>query len=238
MTIRHIWWGRYPAPDDDRDRRIGLAQYSWGMERANSPVAWTSVQPPADIRNSSILQDPQPMPFVHDLIEAGMAGCAEDDVIFLTNVDVGFRIGITDLIVAAARDHGSAHMKRKEMDALPFRQPTVQEIIDAPEYCGMDGSVWTVKWWRENKDRIPDCCWGRYGWDSIVRNLIRMTGGVEIKAALWHRSHCSFWNSSLDVIYKNPANHRNRLMLWAWILKHGGSDADHLFADGELIYRP
>lgn len=240
MRICHIWYGSYPDWNPERDRRNALAQESWKREYENSGVEWIAreVRPEDMPRMSDVLGDEQSMPFVHELIDAGMRGYESNCAVFLTNADVGFApSGLSARIIDAAKNRRSAHMKRKEIGPGTTTFATDAQIQEAPEYCGMDGTVFTPQWWAENRLLMPPMVWGRYGWDSAMRNLIRWKNGAELSNCLFHRSHESFWNSDVNAIYKNPSNHHNRLLLWEWILTHGGSDADHLFKDGELVYR-
>jgi hypothetical protein len=239
MKIVHIWYGTYSKPDPERDRRNALAQESWVKEYANPAAQWVARQvTPDDLPRTSLdIGDPQQMPYVHDLIDAGLGG-RTDCAVFLTNADVGFVGGITDRILSAAREHRCAHMRRKEIGLGATVAPTDQQVMEAPEYCGMDGTVFTASWWAENRGLCPPMVWGAFGWDSAFRNLIRWKGGPHLANAIWHSEHGSTgWNQSIDWVYKGPANHHNRMLLWRWILDHGGSEADHLYADGELTYR-
>lgn len=236
--IVHVWYGRYPHHDPVRDARIAQAQESWMFERTRNKAEWVLVHPEMwELpRTSENIGDPQPMPYVHDLVALGVKRMtSDDDILFLTNADVGFAEGITEKIIEAVKEHGSAHMKRKEIGANFVGRPTNQQIIDAPHYVGMDFTAFSLKWLNDHFQAMPDMVWGRYGWDSCLRNLVRKTGGVELKDLGFHREHDgSFWNYNIDIVYKSPANHLNRMMLWQWILTFGGSDADHLWSDEEI----
>lgn len=213
-------------PDDETRRRMAVARESWEREYNDHRGTWLA--PALSFsRNSLSIGDPQPVPFIRDMIAQGMAYAADPkDVLFLTNADVGFAQGITPFLKVFT----PIHMRRRDFNRID-RVLDDEDIVTGTEYPGADGFAFTAEWWKDNREIFPDMLLGRYGWDSCFRNLIRRGGGIELKSMLWHESHASQWNETAYDIEQMPGNRHNRRLLLEWIATYGGSTEDHLYPD-------
>lgn len=225
-------WHFMGKPDDETHRRLMVARESREAEYLAYPGMWMA---PAMsfARNSKKLGDDQPpVPFVRDMISQGLSYAKSTaDIIFITNADVGFVPAITR---AAEWGRCAHHMRRRDFPRID--QPiTPERMTEGFEYSGADGFAFSVKWWKEHGKLFPDMLLGRYGWDSGMRNLVRRSGGAEVKNQLWHESHSAPWSETAHDIENNAGNRHNRALLEAWIEKYGGSVEDHLHPN--LIYK-
>lgn len=226
-------WHHMGEIDGETHRRMQVARESRELEYATHPGVWIS---PAltFARDSRRIGDVQPVPFVRDMISQGLAYAKRpEDFIFVTNADVGFAPGITVRILDSAL---ACHMRRRDLpriDRVLFKE----EIESGDEYPGGDGFAFTARWWQIHGTLFPDMVLGRYGWDSAMRNLIRRSGGMEVKNQLWHETHSAPWNTPGYEIEQNAGNRHNRTLLLKWIDLYGGSTEDHLCSLEELNYR-
>ena len=221
--IIHLWHHMGLA-DEQTLHRLQIARESRENEYRAYPGVWIA---PALFfsRDSRKVGDTDPVPYVRDMIAQGMAYAKKpDDMIFLTNADIGFAPDITLHLTK------TCHMRRRDIPYIA-RPLTAEEIESGEEYPGGDGFAFTADWWKANGRLFPDMLLGRYGWDSAMRNLIRRGKGVEVKNQLFHQKHSAPWNETSYDIDLMPGNRHNRQLLLAWIEKYGGSTEDHLHPD-------
>jgi len=193
--IIHTWADfRSELPDDNTARRMKLARASWEIEYATG--RWKSrrfFQSVAD-RDSRMVGDSRPVPFVHDLIDHAIrAARRPSDIIALTNADVGFTPGLTGWVLEAIPRHGAAFTHRWDFDRLDRPCVSEAEVMTRGKwYSGSDAFFFSVKWWKEHGAEFPDMILGREHWDEVFRQLIKRYQGSEICGAIYHEKHDSF----------------------------------------------
>lgn len=224
-------------PSPDTARRMVVARKSWEREWSDNRGAW--LNPQIEItRDSGAIGDPSPVPFVNDLIATGVRlTTKDDDILMFCNADIGITEGFTQRLKKAVDCVGAVFMRRREFIGLDEPLKTRQEVKAGGQYVGGDAFAFTLDWWSQNGPIFPEVYLGRYGFDSILKNMIRRSDGAELPNEIWHIQHDSYWNASTEVIENNPANAHNRRALLAWIEKFGGSSEDHLYTVGELNYK-
>lgn len=210
--ITHIFSG---APKDaETTRRMAVAKQSWAKaagvygdwrDRDLSDVPFT--------RDARSIGDPSPLPFIHDMVWQTM-DCGDDDIILITNADVGVHKDIGDELVALCSAHGACYAYRWDFDRLELPLETKEQIAKGRWYVGCDAFAFTKRWWNANKDQLPDFVLGRECWDWILRVLIIETGGVELQKAIFHEKHVSPWKQGR--LYQ-PGNVYNRSFARAWL---------------------
>jgi hypothetical protein len=210
--ITHVFSG--PTNDPETSRRIALAKQSWARE-AESYGNWREVDfsdvPTA--RNAQSIGDPVPLPFIHDMVEACMDG-ADDDIIFITNSDIGIYHGIGDELAKLCGEKGACYAYRWDFPKLEGMLATKEDIGKGRWYIGADAFAFTKRWWMANRHELPDFVLGRECWDWILRVLIGETGGVELQRAIYHEKHDSPWKKNRAM---QPGNVYNRSFARAWL---------------------
>lgn len=225
------------VPDANTQRRMDVARVSWEREWSANRGQW--MNPLLTFtHDSSEIGDPAPVPLVNDLIAQGVKLTQSDsDILLLCNADIGITEGFTQRMERAIDCVGAVFMRRREFLHLDEPIKTRKEVKAGGQYVGGDAFAFTLAWWSENGPIFPKMYLGRYGFDSVLKNMIRRSGGAELPNEIWHIQHDSFWNSTPEVIEKNPANLYNRMCLQTWCEQFGGSPEDHLYSLAELNYR-
>lgn len=223
-TRPKIWhtWSQPLVFDEETDRRMDFARATWKAEYANADWRAVEFEAKHERRNSAEepINDPRPMPFVRDLIDRVEAECpAGSDVIAYTNADVSFVPGLTGWIFDAVLRGDAAFTHRWDFARLDRPLANEAEAKRGTWYPGSDAFFFTVAWWRRHRDEYPDMIYGREHCDEVLRQLIKRHGGREIRGAIYHEKHASFWEAKSNA--DNPGNQHNRRLARRWFLRNG-----------------
>jgi hypothetical protein len=186
----------YKMSDDDM-RRAMIAEWSWGNEYKMHP-GWTSV--PVDynnelVRNSkNTIGDDRAVPFVKDIVDHGFKiASGVDDIVVLTNSDVGFVPNMTTPLRRLVAAKGAAYGYRMDFsDPIEFPL-TRHETLRGKFTGGLDIFAFSRQWWEANRAEAPDMVMGSTRWDLVYRDLIKKRGGGELHGAIFHELHGSYW---------------------------------------------
>lgn len=216
-TIYHVWSGK-EKPDGDTRRRMTVARSSWNRERAlYGKWVETEVQRSALVRDSLTIGDMVPMPFIHDMVNLAAKLAGDDDIILLTNSDIGFVTGTASEIAQECAAHGAAWAHRWDFHPLMTKTlATKEEVQRGRWYVGIDVFAFTKRWWMEHRHDLPDFVLGREAWDWILKLLIQESGGQEIHAACYHELHDSLWKNP-GTRQNNKGNQYNRGFARRWL---------------------
>lgn len=156
------------------------------------------------LTDSALTRGGNDTPFIKDMLRLACLKAEQDSVIILTNSDTSFYDGARNRIIESVRTHGSCFSYRHDYHGEPRTIGSPEEGVE--KYGGCDVFAFTKLWWQEKQNLYPDMQLGREGWDCVMRHLIQMQGGAEVKDAIYHFRHESFWE-------KNPydkGNEHNR----------------------------
>ena len=225
--IVHAWTGKpFYLQTDDETRRMAVAQQSWELEYETRRWIPAEFSEPYQKRDARSIGDPHRLPFVHDVINHGMRYASTPwDVIAVTNADVGFAPGLTGRILDVVGRHGAAYAHR--FDFARIDAPLVHDgqLKAGTWYAGSDGFFFTRTWWDTYRGELGDYVWGREHWDEALRQLIKLHGGREIRPALYHERHDSFWE---DPEHREtlPGNAHNKAEIEKWFSETGLQSED------------
>lgn len=209
----------YPEWDmspEDRQRNLTAAA-SWRSEYGSRwktiPVPYQGLLP----RNSGTeLGDSHPVPFVRDVLELGLKQTKRaDDVLVISNSDVGFAPGLTERIRRLVLAKGSAYCYRFDHPKVSSSM-TYHETVSGGLCGGLDLFAFTRRWVDQNFSKLPDMVFGRTMWDLVYRDLVKRTGGGELYGGCWHQDHQSFWKQAPE----NPGNTHNIRIADLWKESH------------------
>lgn len=210
-VLRHLIFG-YPEATGDTRRRIQLAEETWENEYRNQGafLRWEKCNVLLDTlsRDATSVGDPRPMPFIRDMVETGLKGLPPEGYLVFTNTDICPTPGVTGMLVDSMSS-GSAYAFRWDFGKLAQPWRSEEDIIRGKWYPGSDLFAFTPAWWARYGQHFPDMILGRETWDLVMRNLMRMSGGIEIHSAIYHEWHESFWEQP-EARATNGGNAHNR----------------------------
>lgn len=230
--IIHAWTDRpWLQQSEATRRRCAVARDSWEMEYKTGrwiPAEW---KPEMITRTAEEIGDPHPVAFVRDLIKHGLSKTyGQNDIVAITNADVCFVPGLTGRVLEVVSRHGAAFTHRWDFPRIdaPFIHDAQIKQKDGGWYCGSD-AFFMSRWWLEKHlEELGDYVLGREYWDQGLRQLIKFHGGREIRHAIYHEAHESFWKATEDRT-KVPGNAHNLAELTRWFERTGLKEFDHTY---------
>lgn len=198
-------------------RRNALALKTWQREGKG----WFDSPAKTFTRDATSIGDTRTLPFIKDVIEQAYENAAllsEDNAfILLTNTDTCLTPGFAHAI---QRLEGEAYFSHRRDFAKLERPLTQNEVENGQWYPGSDLFVFTLPWWEQHRDEMPDMLVGAEGWDKVLRELIKATGGGEIHGCCYHEVHDRAWdhNGSRE---NAPANVYNRFLAKNFLTERG-----------------
>lgn len=211
VVIHHAWAGVNTA--GDALRRHTIARETW-MREARNHGYWHECRFTEGIspRSALDLGEKVALPFIHDMMDNAAKYAKDNDVLLITNADISFVPGLAGDIVKTCRAYGSAFCHRWDFKKIETHIER-HEIVMGQWYVGCDLFAVTKKWWTDNKHKLPPFVLGRECWDWVFRELIKQTGGTEIKKGIYHEKHASPWEVNRSL----PGNLHNRSYARAWL---------------------
>ena len=226
----HVYCFTGPV-EAESHRRMCTARDSWLTEYQTG--RWIECPISADQLkrdSSTVYGDPKPAPFYKDVIDIAAAKLRPNDVIVLSNADVGVVPGFTGQLIDAMRRSPAVFTHRWDsdhrIDSPPVSEDQVQKLN---WYPGSDCWAFRVSWWLEWRDQYPDMMMGREAGDLILRHLVKNHGGIEIPVAIWHEKHPSYWEHH-GLRDSLPGNQHNRVLATQFFYQFGGD-----WNDGKMI---
>lgn len=193
QRIIHIF-SSYPHRCAGDVRRHQEAKASWyraykhsaDAEWVHCAVAEGSLKRSA----ATVLGDPKPLPFIKNILEAGMeqARAQPSDIVFLCNEDVAIAEDIEIDLIATRMGWAS----RRDFMALP-RRVTKESIAKGSAHPGADAFFFVAGDWPQLRDKFPDMILARSRWDLVYRSVLQRNGGKEIVNVLAHVAHPQKW---------------------------------------------
>jgi hypothetical protein len=151
------------------------------------------------------------------------------DVVILINADICLTPWGADAIERAVEKYGACHCTRlnfpRPMQIVKHRR----QLAGGIWFAGTDLVAFSVKWWTEHKAEFPDMVLACECWDLVMRNLINITGGVDVPDAIYHEIHDNYWyDGARSRPREFPGNaHNQRLSkLFFEANKSRGADPD------------
>jgi len=228
-------------------RRKSVAWRSWDDLYASGELV------PAHLwdypRNALSIGDPRNLPYVKDVISAGLNQAAEDDIVMFTNDDNVLHPLLPDLVRVRASIYGccsSARCEFVESEVPPLNNKPEMFAINSRIHMGRDLFAATVRWWREHWEQIPDHIIGASDWDLNLAAIMRSDFGdltthanlhdVMFPADLprgyiMHKYHAAKWAEPTSV-NTMPSNLHNRALFRQWAAKYQPQMSFH--ANGTL----
>jgi len=224
--ICHVW-SHIGERSPDTVRRMTIAQDSWQQEVIASKN-W-QIKEVTEPMLPRLMRTDVNLPYVKDLIECAAAQLSQDnDIISLSNGDVGCVQGMTGQVLDVVREHGCAYTHRHDLQNARIEN-VIQSESEVGRRCAWyPGSDWffmTVAWWNKHKAELPDMVVGREFWDCVLRQLMKKHGTREICKAVWHEKHPSAWEQPGNR-ENLPGNKHNRALAMRWFAENRSDQND------------
>jgi hypothetical protein len=207
-------------------RRNNFAKMTW--EHEYQMANWVRVPVrDGELRRSSLqVGSKTQVPFVRDLIEKAVNASKSSgngsgsDLIVLTNSDTCFARGLSKAILSEINVHPAIASHRYDFNHRLFEFYSPSQAIRGNFYPGCDLFAFTLEWWEQNGSSFPDMLLGREGWDLVLREIIRRTGGtVWTYGMIYHEAHPSLWFSK-GFKDRDPSQLHNIRLAQSFLRKH------------------
>lgn len=213
----------------DAQRRNAFAHATW-EPLLQSRQGWVEHHVTEVPRTSRDFGDTRTLPFIHDMVEQAVAKTRKPtDVVILINADICLTPWGADAIERAVEKYGACHCTRlnfpRPMQIVKHRS----QLTGGIWFAGTDLVAFSVKWWTEHKAEFPDMVLACECWDLVMRNLINITGGVDVPDAIYHEIHDNYWyDGARSRPREFPGNAHNQRLSKAFFEanKSRGADPD------------
>jgi hypothetical protein len=226
----------FDTTDPSTRRRHFVAQETWKIHYELGRLISCPVWGHQLTRDSSVFGDPRCVPFVTDVINAGMSVAAPEDIVVVTNADTCLSSDAVDRITESIGRYGCCFTFRRDFHRPLIRPVPDSMIRDAHWYVGSDLFAFTPAWWREFGPLFPEFLIGQPCWDWVMRCLMGYSvmgkavfdldleeqgRVVECPGIIYHEKHES-WHERPDIAHRDRANLYNFMLAYEWFRRHAG----------------
>ena len=221
----HVWSDYLSKPcDAESERRNAFARETW--KTVYQSGNWI----PHRIENvprtsKSELGDERDIPFVRDMFQQACDLSEESDIIVFSNADIAFVPDIESQIQEAVTRTGCCYAARWNVPRFDKHLATKEELRKGEWYAGTDLLAFTKAWWIKFGPEFPDMLLACEFWDLVIRNLMKMHGGMELCDAIYHEKHQSWWYRP-ENFRKNVGNLYNKGLSDKFFEEHRKDGAD------------
>lgn len=223
-----VWSDTLEEPlSADAQRRNAFAHATWEPLLKNRQ-GWIEHRIASVSRSSRDFGDTRTLPFIHDMVEQAVARTRKPtDVVILINADICLTPWGADAIERAVEQYGACHCTRLNFPK-PMREVTHRsQLSGGVWFAGTDLVAFSVKWWAEHKAEFPDMVLACECWDLVMRNLINITGGVDVPDAIYHEIHDNYWyDGARSRPREFPGNAHNQKLSKAFFEANKARGAD------------
>lgn len=208
----------YAPKNPDTIRREAIARRTWaslylepGTRFRPLPCYFSGQQ-----RDGRSVGDHLDVPFIKDVIEYAVTRAGEQDIIAFSNTDTCLLPEVEHEILENVKKFGCYYSHRIDFPRIDSPM-TFRDIAGRPVYPGADLFAFSVDWWHQKKEQLPDLLMGREGWDFIMKVVMRQSGFTPGQPMVYHESHESEWIVRID----GPGQKWNRKLCLEWANKYG-----------------
>jgi hypothetical protein len=181
------------------DERTLSAQGSWHVPGINN----------IPIQDSTLGRNIESLPYLKDILDIGYYHCLNDnDIILYTNSDIGL---VNSNVQFPNNNFFSV---RKNVEKIGTYTSSDLELIGYEHSVNCDVFGITKKWYKENRNQIPDFLIGSPTWDLC---LLILLNGERIDNICYHVRHDSKWKGEIQ----NSKHLRNRQLFTDFCQQRG-----------------
>ena len=208
-------------------RKVEAAKFAWQFHYNLGEVVPFLVTDEMLLRSSkTVLGDSRAVPFVRDLLDYGCHFALPEDIVLLSNRDVGLVVPAIDRIRERFADPlvSAAFAWRRSFYPSPGQYYT--KIVSGAWDGGVDLVMARPGWWEQYREWMPDMLIACEAWDWVFRLLVAETHpgrDVSLDGLLFHEPHKQFW-ASPDNRRKNVGQRHNMLLAKNFFAARGQVD--------------
>lgn len=211
--IVHVYQERVEV-DPETERRNTVAKATWKSQ--GWVERWFNDNHFVRHAGNTIKGEKKDFPYIRDILRLGCLGLRDTDILVFTNADTCVAHNFTEKALELLETYPALHCHRRDFGRL--EEPINDNLIPTgAHYPGSDAFVFTAGWWRKHHSDFPDLVMGVEVWDKIMRQLVVKTAGGELKDAIYHEWHPSFWEQNRLT---NPSNIYCRNLAREWLKKN------------------
>lgn len=200
-------------------------------------------------RNALSIGETRALPFVKDVIKAGLDQATDDDIVFFSNDDNSLHPDLPNLLrywVSLYDCCCSSRCEFREVDIPPLNNPPDVFAKAGRHHIGRDLFAATKRWWVDQWRQIPDWVIGASDWDMNLCAIFRLHFGIQLTRAnleyhmhpaeiprgyVLHKFHSPRWADPATVD-KQAGNVWNRRLFREWASTH--LPTLHFFPNGTI----
>jgi hypothetical protein len=218
-VILHLY-SHYETANAETKRRNQFAETTWEPHHESGKMIDVRIEDSLLTRSSKHVGDTVAIPYVHDLIDAGLQRAQQQDIILFTNRDTCMSTELADRI----------HSKMESVDACfsyrrDFRRLTLHiepaRIRFGMFYPGCDLFGFRPCWWAHYRELMPDMLLGYEAWDRVMRELVsksHLAQDPSFTDLIYHESHPNVWEHPKNR-KAHPCQIHNRQLARSFLLR-------------------
>jgi hypothetical protein len=152
---------------------------------ARAALTW-----PDSVRRLAV--DSKTPPTVLQLVGLALERASDRDIILISNDDIAFAPGFEQRLLSVQNECGWCHRRDFGKVDHPLN---ANEILTGAHYCGIDTFWFSKRWWLKWAHDFPPMVVGRQGWDYVMIQLIKGSGGARLEGLTYHQMHQSYWSA-------------------------------------------
>lgn len=192
-------------------------------------------------RSAKDLGDHRDMPFLKDLLKAGIEMAEDEDIILFTNGDIMLHPALPDLLherMKASDVQASFRLNISKPVALNFKPESLVSFGRSDH--GRDVFAFRCRWLKQHWDDIPDFVVGEFEWDVVMSIIAREANGMRVNSSrdlsvyfknteiplgyVFHEIHAPAWVNPANA--QAPAKLHNLQLAKEWYARTGHQHLD------------
>lgn len=213
-------WHFYPwfvSKNPEVNRCNEQAKQTW------KKVAWQDVPVPDECLPRLYTKDGRALPYMKDVFDKGIEKAADNDICIYTNTDVQIRSDVLKHVEIVLKQSDALYCFRRDFPPKTGIVPDAN-YVHGHAYSGSDLYAFRARWWRQQRQNMPDMVLGAEAWDAIFRLLIERTNKnkqVFIADVIAHEKDGFSWWEKPENRYRLYCQRYNLGLAREWLRVRG-----------------
>jgi hypothetical protein len=163
-----LTYSEFAPKDDEQAKRNAAAEESWQFHFGNADVIELPVFE-SDLPRSGRDMGDKDVPFVRDIFDFAVSRAMPEDIVAYINRDIGLTSHSPERLLAGVeRGNGVTVCPRRGL--FPSGR-LYKSVRNHKHDGGFDIMAFTLAWWENNREAMPDMLIGREAWDTVFRTI-------------------------------------------------------------------